>query len=61
MHPTEPLGMEPAESLDLLLQEEAQKLSKEFIITDGHIDLPYRLKVQNFKLTKEFIGIPIEL
>ncbi len=58
--PTEPLGAGPADSLDDLLQAEAKKLSKEFIITDGHIDLPYRLKVQNFKLTKEFIGIPIE-
>jgi len=58
--PTEPMDMKPAESLDALLQEQARQLSKEFIITDGHIDLPYRLKVQNFKLTKEFIGIPIE-
>ena len=58
--PTEPEGMKSAESLDVLLQEQANQLSKEFIITDGHIDLPYRLKVQNFKLTKEFIGIPLE-
>ncbi len=58
--PTEPEGMKQAESLDVLLQEQARQLSKNIIITDGHIDLPYRLKIQNFKLTKEFIGIPIE-
>lgn len=38
----------------------ANQLAQEFIITDGHVDLPYRLRVQNFRLEKEFIGIPIE-
>jgi len=38
----------------------AEKLAHRFIITDGHVDLPYRLRVQNFRLTKELIGIPIE-
>ncbi len=38
----------------------ANKLAQRFIITDGHVDLPYRLRVQNFRLTKELIGIPIE-
>ncbi len=37
----------------------AQKLAQKFIILDGHVDLPYRLKVNNFRLEKEFIGIPI--
>jgi len=37
----------------------ADKLAHKYIITDGHIDLPYRLRVKNFKLSKEFIGIPI--
>ncbi len=40
--------------------EKAQKLTHQYIITDGHVDLPYRLKVQNFRLEKEYIGIPIE-
>lgn len=38
----------------------ADKLAHQYIITDGHVDLPYRLRVQNFRLEKEFIGIPIE-
>ena len=38
----------------------ADKLAHKYIITDGHVDLPYRLKVRNFQLTKEFIGIPIQ-
>jgi membrane dipeptidase len=36
----------------------AEKLAHEFIITDGHVDLPYRLKVTNFRLEKEYLGIP---
>lgn len=38
----------------------ADKLAHKYIITDGHVDLPYRLKIKNFQLTKEYIGIPIE-
>lgn len=38
----------------------ANELAQKFIITDGHVDLPYRLKVKNFRLQKEFLGIPIE-
>jgi membrane dipeptidase len=40
-------------------QKNADQLAQKFIITDGHVDLPYRLKVKNFHLTKEFTGIPI--
>ncbi|MEL6388666.1 MAG: dipeptidase [Bacteroidota bacterium] len=40
--------------------EKAQRIAQENIITDGHVDLPYRLKVQNFQLTKEYLGIPIQ-
>lgn len=46
--------------MDKRLQEKAQKLAHNMIITDGHVDLPYRLTVQNFRLEKEFLGIPIE-
>ena len=42
------------------LQKYADELAHRFIITDGHVDLPYRLKVKNFQLTREFIGIPVE-
>ncbi len=47
-------------SEDDKLYEKAQLLAKKFIITDGHVDLPYRLKVQNFRLEKEYLGIPIK-
>lgn len=39
--------------------ERAQKIAKEFIIVDGHIDLPYRLKVLNFRLDREYLEIPV--
>ena len=42
------------------LKKKADELAHKFIITDGHVDLPYRLTVKNFRMTKEFIGIPIE-
>ena len=41
-------------------QHLAEDLAQKYIIIDGHVDLPYRLNVKNFRLTKEFIGIPIE-
>jgi len=52
------MGQGPAKDDKLRLL--ADKLAHNYIITDGHVDLPYRLKVQNFRLAKEFIGIPIE-
>ena len=39
------------------VEEQAAALSKEFIITDGHIDLPYRLRVANFQIQKEFLDV----
>jgi membrane dipeptidase len=42
------------------LDSVAQELAHKYIITDGHVDLPYRLQVSNFRLTREFIGIPVE-
>jgi len=42
------------------IQQQAEKLAHELIITNGHVDLPYRLKVQNFRLEREYLGIPIE-
>ncbi len=41
------------------LRAQAQELAQKFILTDGHVDLPYRLKVKNFRLEKEFLGIPV--
>ncbi len=37
-----------------------EKLAQEFIIVDGHVDLPYRLRVMNFRLEKEFLEIPVQ-
>lgn len=45
---------------DAELKVFADDLAHKYIITDGHVDLPYRLRIKNFKLTKEFLGIPIE-
>ena len=42
------------------LRGKADKLAHEYIITDGHVDLPYRLRIQNFRLEREYIGIPVE-
>ena len=48
-----------AQEVDQELFEKANELAQKYIITDGHVDLPYRLRVQNFQLTREYIGIPI--
>jgi membrane dipeptidase len=41
------------------LNKVADSLAQEFIITDGHVDLPYRLRIKKFRLEKEYLGIPI--
>ena len=45
---------------DEALRKKADELAHKYIITDGHVDLPYRLRVKNFRLTKEYMGIPLE-
>ena len=42
------------------LRQRAQYLAQRYLITDGHVDLPYRLKVLNFKLEREFLPIPVQ-
>ncbi len=37
----------------------ADSLAQAYIITDSHVDLPYRLKVKHFRLEREYLGIPI--
>lgn len=44
---------------DTQLRAYADELAHKFIITDGHVDLPYRLKVKNFRLEREYMGIPV--
>lgn len=45
---------------DEQLRAYADELAHKYIITDGHVDLPYRLKETNFKLTPETIGILVK-
>lgn len=47
-------------SIDDALLTKAKMLAHKYIITDGHKDLPYRLKVKNFRLEREYMGIPVE-
>ena len=42
------------------MMDKADALAHKYIITDGHVDLPYRLRVQNFRLEREFLTIPIQ-
>ena len=42
------------------LRDLADKLAHKYIITDGHVDLPYRLKIKNFRLEREYIDIPVQ-
>jgi len=44
---------------DEQLRVYADELAHQYIITDGHVDLPYRLKVKNFRLDREYMGIPV--
>ena len=44
---------------DEQLRAYADELAHKFIITDGHVDLPFRLKVKNFRLEREYMGIPV--
>lgn len=38
----------------------AKELADRFIIADGHVDLPFRLQVKNFRLEKKYTGIPVQ-
>jgi membrane dipeptidase len=44
---------------DEQLRSYADELAHKYIITDGHVDLPYRLKMKNFRLDREYMGIPV--
>jgi len=41
------------------IQAVADSLAQQFIIIDGHVDLPYRLRVKNFRLERAYLGIPV--
>lgn len=44
---------------DEKLRAKADELAQKFILTDGHVDLPYRLKIKNFRLERQYMGIPV--
>lgn len=44
---------------DEKLKRVADSLAHVYILTDGHVDLPYRLKVSKFRLEREYLSIPI--
>ncbi|MFP4342058.1 MAG: dipeptidase [Cyclobacteriaceae bacterium] len=45
---------------ELPIEERAQQLAKKYIIIDGHIDLPYRMKIANFRLEREYVDPSVE-
>lgn len=48
-----------AQKTDEQLHQLADKIAHKYILTDGHVDLPYRLKIKNFRLERQYLGIPI--
>jgi membrane dipeptidase len=46
-------------SSDEKLRAKAHELTQKFILTDGHVDLPYRLRIKNFRLERAYMGIPV--
>jgi membrane dipeptidase len=55
-----PLTLHSQNTNEKALRKLADKLAHQFPIVDGHVDLPYRLKMINFRLTKDYLGIPIQ-
>jgi membrane dipeptidase len=47
-------------SSDEKLTAKAKALAQQYILVDGHVDLPYRLRVKHFRLEREFLGIPVQ-
>ena len=45
---------------DEQLKAFADELAHKFILTDGHVDLPYRLRIKNFQVERQYMGIPIQ-
>lgn len=44
---------------DEQLRAYADELAHRYIITDGHVDLPYRLQMKNFRVERAYMGIPV--
>jgi membrane dipeptidase len=45
---------------DAELKQKANEIAHQYVLVDGHVDLPYRLKIKRFQLEKEFTGIPLK-
>lgn len=45
---------------DTELRQKANEIAHKYVIVDGHVDLPYRLKIKHFRLEKQFTGIPLK-
>lgn len=45
---------------DEALKQKANEIAHKYVIVDGHVDLPYRLKIKHFRLEKEYTGIPLK-
>ena len=45
---------------DEQLRAFADELAHKYIIADGHVDLPFRLKIKNFRIEREYMNIPIK-
>ena len=44
---------------DEQLRAYADELAHKYIITDGHVDLPYRLRFKNFRVERKYMTIPV--
>ena len=44
---------------DEQLHAYADELAHRYIITDGHVDLPYRLRFKNFRVERKYMTIPV--
>ena len=53
----ETLPMQAQSAAEAEPARRAQELAQQTIITDGHIDLPFRMKIANFRLQKEWIDV----
>lgn len=50
---------DPSAMTDEELRAYADTLAHKYIITDGHVDLPYRMKVAGFMLKKEIMDVSV--
>jgi len=46
--------------IDPTLLARAERLAHQTIIVDGHVDLPYRLRVKHFRLERQYLGMPLK-